>query len=149
MVVKIVSGGQTGVDRAALDFAMAKGIEAGGWCPKGRRAEDGTIPQEYPLMETHREDYPYRTILNVIDSDGTLILFTGRLRGGSALTLRCAQKHQVPCMSVDLRQEYRLEEVKQWIERNGIEILNVAGPRESENRGIHDAAMQFFMQLWS
>ncbi|MBF0110174.1 MAG: putative molybdenum carrier protein [Magnetococcales bacterium] len=148
MVVKIISGGQTGVDRAALDFAMARGLTAGGWCPKGRRAEDGVIPRHYPLMETHREDYPYRTILNVKDSDGTLILFTGTLRGGSALTDRFARENKVPCLSIDLSGEHDPSLVADWVCTNRIQVLNIAGPRESENRGIHGAAFRFLDCWW-
>ncbi|HIJ84758.1 MAG: hypothetical protein HW380_2564 [Magnetococcales bacterium] len=147
MLEKIISGGQTGVDRAALDFALQKEIIAGGWCPKGRRAEDGVIPRHYPLEETHRSDYPYRTLLNVKDSDGTLILFYGQLSGGSALTLRLAKDHLMPCMLVDLSRGCDPVETAEWIERNRIRVLNVAGPRESENKGIHRLAMQFLLGL--
>lgn len=147
-VEKIISGGQTGVDRAALDFALARRIKVGGWCPKGRKAEDGLIPGHYPLLETHRTDYPYRTILNVMDADGTIILFWGQLRGGSALTWQIAMKHKSPCLLVDLHGDWTPQEVVNWLEQNTVRVLNVAGPRESENRGIHGAALQFFQQLW-
>mgnify|MGYP003793290687 CR=1 FL=1 len=86
MIKKIVSGGQTGVDRAALDVAMQLGIPVGGWCPRGRRAEDGRIPDSYPLREASSVNYAKRTELNVRDSDGTLILSGGPLTGGTALT---------------------------------------------------------------
>lgn len=147
-VEKIVSGGQTGVDRAALDFALAHGIAVGGWCPKGRRAEDGIIPERYPLVETHRRDYPYRTLLNIRDSDGTLILFMNQLRGGSALTLKSAREERMPCMSIDLEKNYSLSTIAEWILDNRINVLNVAGPRESEHRGIHREALRFLYRLW-
>src|SRR5438876_4889366 len=92
MFTNIVSGGQTGVDRAALDVALELGIPCGGWCPKGRRAEDGRIPLRYPLEETTLNIYPQRTEWNVRDSDGTLVLTTGRPEGGSALTNELARR---------------------------------------------------------
>ncbi|MEO5329080.1 MAG: putative molybdenum carrier protein [Magnetococcus sp. THC-1_WYH] len=147
-VDRIISGGQTGVDRAALDFALARRIEAGGWCPKGRKAEDGSIPVYYPLLETHRSDYPYRTLLNIMDSDGTLILFRGQLRGGSALTWRSALQLKLPCLLVDLHGDWNLQDIAHWLEQNAVRILNVAGPRESENRGIHRTALAFLQRLW-
>jgi predicted Rossmann fold nucleotide-binding protein DprA/Smf involved in DNA uptake len=96
LVRKIVSGGQTGVDRAALDIALALGIPCGGWCPRGRGAEDGVIPARYPLQETCSHDYAERTRRNVIDSDGTLILAIGALHGGTLLTAQLAEKAASP-----------------------------------------------------
>ncbi|HSR12366.1 MAG TPA: putative molybdenum carrier protein, partial [Thermodesulfobacteriota bacterium] len=96
MVKKIISGGQTGVDRAALDVALELGIPAGGWCPKGRRAEDGRIPDYYPLQEASSPEYPVRTQLNVEDSDGTLILYRNSPAGGTALTIRLAKRLKKP-----------------------------------------------------
>ena len=101
---RVVSGGQTGVDRAALDAAIAVGLEHGGWCPRGRLAEDGVIPSEYQLRETWSADYPVRTEQNVRDSDGTLILGHGPLQGGTDLTWRMAKRHAKPCFVVDLSQ---------------------------------------------
>src|SRR5947209_13063019 len=92
MVAKIVSGGQTGVDRAALDVALELGLPCGGWCPRGRRAEDGPLPARYPLTETSWEGYPQRTRWNVRDSDGTLILTRGQPDRGTALTIKLAQR---------------------------------------------------------
>ena len=103
-LVKIVSGGQTGVDRAGLDAAIALGIDHGGWCPRGRRAEDGRIPDSYQLKETPQRDYSVRTEQNVVESDGTLILYRRRLSGGTALTFRLAQKHNRPCCRIDLEE---------------------------------------------
>ena len=102
----IVSGGQTGADRAALDFAIAHGIEHGGWCPLGRRAEDGPLDAKYRLVETEREGYRARTVRNVRDSDATLILNLGDLEGGSLETMRIASdaaSRFVPCSSMQRR----------------------------------------------
>ena len=137
MLTKIVSGGQTGVDRAALDAAQALGFPCGGWCPKGRRAEDGTIPSRYPLQETTSAGYAQRTAMNVADSDGTLILARGALRGGTALTAQLAQKKRRPCRVVLLDRGFWLQETMSWLEANRIAVLNVAGPRESQCPGIY------------
>src|SRR5437870_9182944 len=102
MLTKIISGGQTGVDRAALDVALELGLPCGGWCPKRRRAEDGPIPERYPLTETSSRAYPQRTRCNVLDSDGTLILTRGRPTGGTALTIQIAAESGKPYFVVDL-----------------------------------------------
>jgi len=141
--VEIVSGGQTGVDRAALDVALALGLACGGWCPRGRRAEDGPLPARYPLRETPSASYPERTEWNVRDSDGTLVLHRGRLRGGTALTVRLARRQGRPAMTVDLAAAPSAPAVRDWIARERIRRLNVAGPRESEHPGIHAQATQF------
>ena len=117
---KVVSGGQTGVDRAALDVALMLGIPCGGWCPKGRLAEDGVIPPHYPLRESDSRDYAYRTRLNVRDSDGTLILHRGVLNGGTALTLRCARELGRPVFVVDLEHPPELNTVHAWLRRHHI-----------------------------
>ena len=101
----IVSGGQTGVDRAALDVAMAMGIGHGGWCPAGRLSEDGTVPSRYELRETDSSDYPARTEQNVIDSDATLILYEGRLKGGTLLTRRICRRLKRPHLVVRIDRE--------------------------------------------
>src|SRR5213080_1459301 len=103
VISKIVSGGQTGVDRAALDVALELGIPCGGWCPIGRRAEDGVIPDRYPLRQAPSANYADRTALNVRDSDGTLILARGPLRGGTALTKTFAERYGRPYLVVDPR----------------------------------------------
>ena len=102
MIERILSGGQTGVDRAALDVALELGLPCGGWCPKGRRAEDGPIPSHYPLTETPWDGYPQRTEWNVRDSDGTLILTEGEPDRGTALTRELAARHGKPCLVLDL-----------------------------------------------
>jgi hypothetical protein len=142
-VTAIVSGGQTGVDRAALDVALSLRLPCGGWCPRGRRAEDGRIPARYPLRETATSAYPARTRLNVRDSDGTLVLARGEPRGGSALTVELAFQLGRPCLVVDLLVPPPIETVRAWLEGNAIATLNVAGPRESENEGIHDESVAF------
>lgn len=143
-VERIVSGGQTGVDRAALDAALACGIAVGGWCPKGRRAEDGAISAHYPLKETASARYTLRTHRNVIDSDGTLILAWGPPGGGTRRTVDYAQREARPWLIVDLAAEPPgravVERVRAWIAAHGIRILNVAGPRASQAPDAYAAA---------
>lgn len=131
----IVSGGQTGVDRAALDVAMELGLPTGGWVPKGRLAEDGRIPDAYPnLRETDTAEYPRRTFLNVRDSDATLILSQGPLTGGSLFTMETAVKLGRPSLHLDLIGKSDTEaavEVRAWLKAVGARTLNVAGPRAS------------------
>ncbi len=147
LLEKIISGGQTGVDRAALDVAMEFGIPCGGWCPQGRRAEDGRIPDSYPLQEASSPDYPFRTRLNVEDSDGTLILSRGSPQGGTALTLKLATKLNKPFLLVDLDRETDPFQVWQWIKINRVRVLNVAGPREGESAGIFEKASSFLREV--
>lgn len=147
-VREIVSGGQTGVDRGALDAAMALGIEHGGWCPRGRRAEDGVIPARYNQRETESARYHIRTEQNVIDSDATLIIARGRLSGGTGLTVRMAVKHARPYRVVDLDREVNVEEIRQWLRRHRVACLNVAGPRESSARGITKQARGLIEQIF-
>jgi hypothetical protein len=144
----IISGGQTGVDRAALDVALALGLEAGGWCPRGRRAEDGKISVRYPLRETASWKYPVRTRKNVLESDGTLILTRGKPRGGTALTAALAEGFKKPYRVVDLEgQPEGAEDIRKWGREHAIQVLNVAGPRESETPGIYDQAARLLKKL--
>ena len=139
---KIVSGGQTGADRAALDVAIEYDIPYDGWVPKGRKAEDGPIPERYHLKEMGSAAYEARTEQNVLDSDGTLIVTLGPLAGGSAETKRYAEKHGRPFLHIDLNRQNPFSAsaaIKVWIEEEGIGTLNVAGPRASETPGIYDA----------
>ena len=131
IVGRVVSGGQTGVDRGALDAAMALGIEHGGWCPKGRLAEDGFIPTRYRMKQTASTEYWVRTERNVRDSDGTLILYREQLSGGTDLTRRLAEKHGKPHLPIDLAGRPDAASVRRWIAEHQIDTLNVAGPRES------------------
>jgi Circularly permutated YpsA SLOG family len=134
---KIVSGGQTGADRAALDAARTWGIPVSGWVPAGREAEDGKIPAEFvELMEAGSGRPEERTALNVRDSDGTLILSHGGLTGGSQFTLEVAEELKKPVLHLDLDQvslKSAVHEALRWLRSNGIESLNVAGPRASED----------------
>lgn len=148
-IQKIISGGQTGVDRAALDIAIANGMESGGWCPAGRRAEDGAIPATYPLHETSSKNYAVRTRWNVRDSEGTLILNLSELDGGSLKTKVFADNIHKPCMLVQLdRQDHPgTEEVVAWLRDHAIRVLNVAGPRESKRPGIYAQSYAFLKEL--
>ena len=138
---KIVSGGQTGVDRAALDAALEAQLACGGWCPRGRAAEDGIIPARYPLVETPGREPAQRTAWNVRDSDATLILVRGLPRGGTALSAERAAAEGRPCRIVDLAAQPDPGDVRAWIRSAGAQVLNVAGPRESEAPGIHGEAL--------
>lgn len=146
---QILSGGQTGVDRAALDVALALKIPCGGWCPKNRRAEDGMIPPRYPLKETPTEDYLERTEWNVRDSDGTLILTFGPPTTGTAYTIEHAKKLGRPCLIFDLDRPCSKERFLDWLGKNQIKILNVAGPRESHRPGaIYSTAKEVLTNLF-
>lgn len=143
----IIAGGQTGVDRAALDAALELGVPCAGWCPRGRYAEDGVIPSRYPLREAPTPDYAERTYLNVRDSDATLILTWGVPTGGTAYTVACARQLGKPYLVVDMAYEVMSEEIVSWILHNGIQVLNVAGPRESSRHGTHAAARDVMREL--
>jgi hypothetical protein len=147
-MLKVVSGGQTGVDRAALDAARALGLPCGGWCPRGRLAEDGPIDTGYPLAETPGADYAQRTEWNVRDSDGTLVLARGRPSGGTALTIALARRLGRPLLVVHLERDPSADEARRWIEARGIGVLNVAGPRESQRPGVGAEARAFLERLF-
>jgi len=149
MIEQLIAGGQTGVDRAALDVALAVGMPCGGWCPKGRLAEDGPIDARYPLRETPDADYAQRTAWNVRDSDGTLVLTRGEPTGGTAQTVDCAQALDKPHLVVDLNQRADIAAVRGWIAAHHIRVLNVAGPRESKSPGISAEATSFLRQLFT
>jgi hypothetical protein len=131
-----------------LDVALELGIPCGGWCPKGREAEDGPIPDRYPLQETHSLSYSVRTEMNVRDSDGTLILTMGNISGGTALTLRAVKQFKRPYLIVDLLITFDPVSVTEWAEPDKIRVLNVAGPRETEVPGIYDKAVQFLREIF-
>jgi hypothetical protein len=145
MIEKIVSGGQTGADRAALDLAIQLGIPHGGWISKGRRTEEGRLPDGYHLLETTTIDYSQRTELNVADSDGTLILSHGPLEEGSALTQELARKHRRSCLHIDLEEideAKACEIIHTWLDVRQIKVLNVAGPRASRDPKIYEATIR-------
>jgi predicted Rossmann fold nucleotide-binding protein DprA/Smf involved in DNA uptake len=147
MPERVISGGQTGVDRAALEAALALGLACGGFCPRGRRAEDGTIPARYPLTETRSRDYRVRTRRNVLAADATLVLARGRLAGGSALTRRLALAAGKPCLVVDLAAAPAAAAVRRWLRANRVRVLNVGGPRASTHPGIHAEALAFLLHV--
>ena len=140
---KIVSGGQTGVDRAALEVALELELACGGWCPQGRRAEDGVIDARFPLKETPSADYAQRTRYNVRDSDATLILAAEELTGGSEFTRSLAKRYGRPCLVLDPGDERSRADLLNWLGEHNIRVLNVAGPRESTTPGIHELATRF------
>ena len=148
-IAQIISGGQSGVDRAALDVALALGIPCGGWCPKGRRAEDGAIDTRYPLKETESAHYRERTTHNVDSADGTLILARGTLSSGTALTHRLAHAAGKPCLVLDLRKHPDAREVISWITQHHIKTLNIAGPRASQHPEIYADARCFLSDLFT
>jgi hypothetical protein len=132
-VLKIISGGQTGADRAALDWALSRHISHGGWCPKDRWAEDGAIESQYQLKATPLADPLQRTEWNVRDSDGTVIFSIGeRLSGGSSNTLRFARQLNKPCVHLSRNKSDPVLDLRAFVERHQIKVLNVAGPRASE-----------------
>ena len=145
----MISGGQTGVDRAALDVAMTLGVACGGWCPKGRRAEDGILDARYPLIETPSDEYAQRTEWNVRDADGTLIVTRGTPSGGTAATMKYASRLGKPCLVVDLAQPPARDEVIQWVKQRAIRVLNVAGPRESQRPGMYAEAVAWLRGMLS
>ncbi|SEM07445.1 Putative molybdenum carrier [Syntrophus gentianae] len=151
MITKIISGGQTGADRAGLDFAIQQSLPYGGWVPKGRKSEDGTIPEAYQLQEMPTSDYSRRTEKNVLDSDGTLIVSHGMLTGGSAMTEFYAEQHQKPCLHIDLDQmsiEEATLRIKAWLEKHSIRILNVAGPRAGKDPKIYPSTIKLLEALF-
>ncbi len=141
--MKIISGGQTGVDRAALDAAIAAGFPIGGWCPKGRKAEDGVIDRRYALTETPLAGYAQRTEWNVRDSDGTLIFYRTKIKGGTLLTLKTAERYGSPCWCIDLGKSMLTELPL----RGPQSILNIAGSRESEAPGIYEQVFEMLKEL--
>jgi hypothetical protein len=139
----IISGGQTGVDRGALDAALELGAACGGWCPEGRRAEDGRIPERYPLRELIGGEYADRTRRNVEDSDGTLILHLGPLSGGTQLTLETCRELGKPVLLLDAATVSAAEggaQVGDFVAAHSLRRLDVAGPRESHWPGARSFA---------
>ncbi|NND99279.1 MAG: hypothetical protein HKN47_18320 [Pirellulaceae bacterium] len=136
------------MDRAGLEAAIALGIEHGGWCPAGRLSEDGTVPSRYALQETQSAEYPPRTEQNVIDSDATLIVYEGRLKGGTLLTRRICKRLDKPHLVVRIGSE-QVVQVRQWIANVRPRTLNVAGPRESSCVGIETRGTEFLLTVFA
>lgn len=146
--LSIVAGGQSGVDRAALDAALALGIPAGGWCPKGRWAEDGPISDRYPLRETDSAEPDVRTEANVRDSDATLVVVNSVADKGTRRTIECARRAGKPCLIVDLADDAAASAAaRAWLTAIRPRTLNVAGPRESRTPGIYARATAFLEDL--
>ena len=138
--LSIISCGQTGVDQGALAAALARGVGCGGWCPEGRRCEEGTIPAIYPVRELAGSGYRERTRQNVVDADGTAIIYDAVLEGGTRLTAEYCELEGKPHVLIDATTPSQAESVdalKNFIRDNGIEILNVAGPRASKWPDAH------------
>lgn len=149
-VDQILSGGQTGVDRAALHIAYQNMITHGGWCPHGRLAEDGRIPFKYNLQETLSECPSQRTKLNVQDSNGTMIIVPNtpiNTNDGTILTVKTAIEQNKPYIIVDLSQKPNLYKLDRFLEDHAIRILNIAGPRESQSPGIYEKSCNFLQHL--
>jgi predicted Rossmann-fold nucleotide-binding protein len=148
--LEIVSGGQTGVDRAALDFALQNGIKCSGFCPKGRKAEDGRISSRYPLTETSSSFYQERTRLNVIQSDALLIVFNNEMGRGTEVAIKEAKRYRKPYFIVNLKEKSgnTVDDARRWINENSINKLNVAGPRASSDAGIYEKCLQFLEEVF-
>lgn len=166
VVDTVISGGQTGADRAGLDAAIDCGIPHGGWCPAGRRASDGTIPHKYALSETEDSGYRTRTEMNVENSDGTIVFTIGEVTPGCGLTLSLCKKHGKPVHHVSLTQVIHLPDplsvkalecvdllhiyhIEEWINNNGIRTLNIAGSRESKAPGIYFRVYEILCEVFN
>ena len=154
---KVISGGQTGVDRAALEVALFLEIPHGGWCPKGRRAEGGPIPMTFDLIETASFNYAVRTEKNVVQSDGTLILFRKIITRGTGLTVKFAKRHKRPFLCIDLAEisddedatDAASQEILGWLAKENINVLNVAGPRESTTPNINSQSHSLLLNTFA
>jgi hypothetical protein len=148
---KVISGGQTGVDRGALDIAIKFGFAYGGHVPKDRLAEDGQIADRYRgLIETDSDDPAERTRANVLNSDATLLISNGELSGGSLVTRELAEGAAKPFLHINLSHEPReaaLRRAETWLGSVQPGTLNIAGPRESEEPGIYCLAIDFLDEL--
>jgi len=143
----INSGGQTGVDRAALDFALSNGLVAKGWCPRGRMAEDGFINLRYPLCEANSPDSVVRTELNVMDSDATLIIYTEVMDQGTLTTKDFAFEYRKPVFVWRIGVSKNVLQFKQWMDSNKVQTLNIAGPRASNAHDIYGETLELLDEL--
>jgi len=146
-ITKVISGGQTGVDRAGLDAALELGIPHGGWCPSGRRAEDGSVPSIYLLQETPSWDYRDRTGKNIQEADVTLVLYWGKPSGGTAFTIQEAFRLGKICHYVDLEKYPHSEGIVKRLKKESGSVLNVAGPRESSHPGAQETVKELLVQV--
>lgn len=161
MIKKIISGAQTGTDLAALEAAISYGMEYGGWCPQGRINENGKIPEKYSglteipgMFKSEQDNYNARTKYNIRDSDGTLILAPKiplplHIKDGTLLTIQEVKRQNKPYLILDLSEskEKNAEKIANWTEKNCINILNVAGPRESSSPGIYESSLHFLRDV--
>ncbi|MFP4469936.1 MAG: putative molybdenum carrier protein [Bacteroidales bacterium] len=143
----IISGGQSGVDRAALDYALSNHFQVGGWCPLGRHAEDGTINIRYPLSDTFSADLLNRTQFNILESDGTLIVVFDEMDEGTQVTFDLARENKKPVFVWKIEHNRNYQQFRNWLEKNGVHVLNVAGPRESNAVGIYEATLDLMSEL--
>lgn len=147
--IVIITGGQTGVDRAAMDVALQYRFPLSGWCPKGRLAEDGTISDRYPLRETTTSEYSLRTLLNIKDSDATLFIYDQFMDEGTDLAFHMAKKEEKPIylLNTYLNHNPEIQSIVLWLKKENIQRLNIAGPRESKSPGIYDCAAKILSKL--
>jgi len=147
--LRIISGGQTGVDRAALDFALENKIDCFGWCPKERKAEDGIIPTIYPLKETEASGYESRTLKNVEESQGLLVFTDGEPDNGTILAIDHAEKQNKPIYIIHLSMNVEDQEtgILDFLEDQQVTIVNIVGPRESNSPGIYRKTKSFLIEL--
>lgn len=148
--IKVITGGQTGIDRGALDAALDLKIECGGWCPEGRLAEDGTIPEQYPLQELPGGDYRDRTRKNVVDSDGSAIIYFGEIEGGTESTLDDCVQLAKPYQLIDgsgMQPGQAAKQIAEFVRERGVHTLNIAGPRASKIEKGHKYAFETVRML--
>jgi hypothetical protein len=150
-VTRIISGGQTGADRGGLEAAIALGIPHGGYCPRGRLAEDGAVPFKYDLTETASAGYPDRTLRNIAEADGTIVFIESMASAGpgSRLTINTALKVRRPVLTIEMSQSRKVaaSRIRSWLRRYKIETLNVAGSRESKSPGLEEAVKELLMAV--
>ena len=147
---KVVSGGQTGVDRGALMAALSLNFDCGGWCPPGRLAEGGVIPPEFPMTEMATGHYAERTLRNVLDSDATVVLYFGTMEGGTKQTQRLCAKHAKPHLPIDAActgDDAATEAIRVFVLSHSVQVLNVAGPRQSKEPRAFDYAYDVIWAL--